>query len=160
MGTLAMGIAHEVGTPLGIIAGRADQILPRVSGDERSSRGIQAIIEQAERIRRVIRNFLDLARGGAPEFHTTDPAMVLEQARSLVEHRFAKAGVRVTTIAAPDLPRIRCDLPMLQQALSNLLLNACDACEKGGSVEVRVLADDERISFIVTDDGVGITPEA
>src|SRR5262249_42150235 len=79
---------------------------------------------------------------------------------SLVEHRFAKAGVRLTTIAAPDLPRLRCDLPMLQQALSNLLLNACDACDKGGSVEVFALSDDERISFIVTDDGVGITPEA
>lgn len=100
-----MGIAHEVSTPLGIIAGRAEQILPRVSGDDRSTRGMQAIIEQAERIRRVIRGFLDLARGGAPELRSAPPASVLREAQALVEHRFAKAGVSLSVTApAGDLP--------------------------------------------------------
>src|SRR3954463_13880688 len=61
----------------------------------------------------------------------------------------------------PDLPRIACDPKLFEQVLVNLLLNACDACAEGGQVElsVRSRVKGERMAFIVTDDGEGITPE-
>jgi len=159
LGTLAMGIAHEVSTPLGVIAGRAEQLLPRLEGDERAARAVRAILEQAERIRRVIRAFLDVVRGEAPALGATPPAAVLEGAVALVEHRLAAAGVALEKDVAPDLPSIRGDVPMLQQALVNLLLNACDACERGGRITARVASSGEQVVFTVTDDGRGITPE-
>src|SRR5262249_43462981 len=48
--TLASGVAHEVSTPLGVIVGRAEQVAPRVKDDERASRSVQVILEQADRI--------------------------------------------------------------------------------------------------------------
>jgi signal transduction histidine kinase len=76
-----------------------------------------------------------------------------------VQHRFAKADVRLVTDAPPDVREIRCDRALLEQAIVNLLLNACDACDPGGHVELAVRADGERVAFVVTDDGVGIQAE-
>lgn len=160
LGTLAMGIAHEVSTPLGVIAGRAEQLSARVSDDERASRAVRAILDQADRIRRTIRGFLDLVRGSTPELGDTPPSIVIDGAVALVEHRFAAAGVALTTRVPAGLPAIHGDVPMLQQALVNLLLNACDACDRGGHVEAEVWSDGERVTFSVVDDGAGITPEA
>jgi signal transduction histidine kinase len=159
MGTLAMGIAHEISTPLGIIAGRAEQLAPRVEGDERAARAVQAILEQGERIRRVIQGFLGLARGGAPALADAAPAAVVEAATALVEHRFGAAGVTLAADVPAELPSLHGDAPMLQQALVNLLLNACDACERGGHVTVRVRSDGDRLAFTVADDGRGISAE-
>lgn len=160
MGTFAMGIAHEVGTPLGVIAGRAEQLAARVDGDERSARAVRAILEQADRIRRTIRGFLDMARGERPDLRDTTPGAVLSGAMALVEHRFTAASVTLGADVPDGLPAIHGDVQMLQHALVNLLLNACDACSAGGHVETKIRADGERVAFTVVDDGAGITAEA
>lgn len=166
MAALATGIAHEVSTPLGVIVGRAEQLLPKVATDERATKGVRSIIEQGTRISRVIRGFLNLARGESPSLEHVNPGVVAEAARELVEHRFEKAGVRLNVTADPNLPDVACDPRLIEQVLINLLLNACDACDAcddgngGGVVELLVRADSERVGFVVVDDGVGITPEA
>ncbi len=159
LGALATGIAHEVSTPLGVIVGRAEQLLPRVASDERATRSVNVITEQAERITRIVRAFLRLARGGTPSLERMEPGALAQAALELVEHRFAKAHVTLATQLAPGLPRVACDPRLFEQVLVNLLLNACDACTEDGRVELSVQADGERVAFIVTDDGEGITPE-
>jgi len=160
MGALATGIAHEVSTPLGVIVGRAGQVLSKLSGDERSKRAVEVIVQQAERISDIIRGFLALARGDSPRMARVDPAALGKVALELVQHRFGKAGVHLTSISDPDLPKVGCEPRLMEQVLVNLLLNACDACEPGGNVDLRVVAEEQCVAFVVTDDGSGISPDA
>jgi two-component system NtrC family sensor kinase len=161
MGTFAMGVVHEVSTPLGVIVGRAEQLRARVGEDARGARAADAILGQVHRIQLVIRRFLDLARGGPPSLERTKPGEVIRAAAASVEHRFAKAGVELVVDADDGAGDILCDRALLEQALVNLLLNACDACvdaHGAGSVEIADRADADRVAFVVTDDGGGIDP--
>jgi signal transduction histidine kinase len=156
LGTLAMGIAHEVSTPLGIIAGRAEQLQDRMKGDERASKAVQIVLEQTERIRKTIRAFLDLVRNASPLLADVAPEAVLDGAIGLVRHRFEAANVILKRDVAPELRPVRCDLALLQQAVVNLLLNACDASPPGGIVRASAAADGEHVAFAVVDGGSGI----
>jgi signal transduction histidine kinase len=159
MGTFAMGVVHEVSTPLGVIVGRAEQLRARAGQDERSTNAAQSILTQVDRIYEVIRRFLDMARGGAPSLGRANPADLIRSAAKAVEHRFEKAYVSLSTDAPDETREILCDRALLEQALVNLLLNACDACPSGGHVRISTLSDAEKVAFVVTDDGVGITRE-
>ncbi len=157
MGTLALGITHELATPLGVITGRAEQLLGRLSSDERATRSLQAILDQAHHIGQIIRGFLGLVRGHSPPTEPMPPSEVVRGAVALVDHRFAKANVLLSVSVAEDLPLIRGDLRLLEHVLVNLLLNACDACEDQGQVEVLVTVQNGNILFSVMDNGVGIS---
>ncbi|MBK7861362.1 MAG: HAMP domain-containing histidine kinase [Archangiaceae bacterium] len=157
--TLASGVAHEVSTPLGVIVGRAEQLLPRVRDDERATRAVQAVLEQAERISQIVRGFLTLARDGTPTLERVSPASVVSGALGLVEHRFEKAGVQLSNAVQDDLPLIGGDRRLLEHALVNLLLNACDASPRAGRVSVSAAADREGVEIQVRDEGSGIDAE-
>ncbi|HEX3771175.1 MAG TPA: HAMP domain-containing sensor histidine kinase, partial [Polyangiaceae bacterium] len=167
MGTFAMGIAHEVATPLSVIVGRSEQLLGRLRDDERATRNAEVILGQADRIQQIIRRFLDMARGGPPALARADPSDVARSAKASVEHRFAKANVALASDLPADMPLIQCDRALLEQALVNLLLNACEAC--GGrederhlerhQVELSARADGDSVVFVVSDDGAGIARE-
>jgi two-component system NtrC family sensor kinase len=159
MGTFALGIAHELGTPLGVIVGRAEQLVAKVQGDERAVRSAQAILAQADRIGHIVRRFLDMARGGPPSLALVNPSSVGRAAVGAVEHRFARTNVALTTDIPASMPRIQCDADLLEQALVNLLLNACEACVEGGHVEIAARTDGAQVAFVVTDDGAGISAE-
>jgi two-component system NtrC family sensor kinase len=160
LGAIATGIAHQVSTPLGVIVGRAERLAPRVAEDERSSRAVSMIAEQAQRINAIVRGFLSLARGGTPSLEHVEPGRIARDAIELVEHRFEKAQVSLRGDIAEELPVIACDPRLFEQVIVNLLLNGCDACVAGGAVTLRVRADAAVVAFVVEDDGHGITEQA
>lgn len=160
LGAMAMGIAHQVATPLGVIVARAGRLTARVEGDEKARRAVAAIEEQAQRINEIIHAFLSLARGAKPPLENADAADIARAAVELVAHRFEKAGVEIRCAVEDELPKIACDPRLLEQAIVNLLLNGCDACKRKGKVVLSVRSEGGAVIFVVDDDGVGITAEA
>ncbi|HET9627181.1 MAG TPA: HAMP domain-containing sensor histidine kinase [Kofleriaceae bacterium] len=158
MAALGSGVAHELSTPLGVIVGRAEQLLARAGGDERTAKNAQKILDQADHIDRVVRGLLGLARGAPIALQEIDPGALVREAAELVDHRFARAHVQLVTAVGDGLPTVRCEPLLFKHALVNLLLNACDASPAGGTVRLDVIGSGAAVEFVVTDDGEGIAP--
>ena len=159
LAALSSGIAHEVATPLGTIMARIEQVLPANAHDPRASAALRVALEQVERIQTIIRGVLGLARGEMPPLVSARPENIVGAAIALSKHRFAEAGIAVALDAQAELPSVGCDPPMLEQALTNLLLNACDASSPGQTVRVAVRVDAATVSFVVDDEGAGVNAE-
>jgi hypothetical protein len=109
MAALGSGVAHELSTPLGVIVGRAEQLLARAAGDERLAKSAQAIIEQAEHVDRVVRGLLGLALGAPIALQEVAPRERAPVAggRGRAAERALRAAVVQARARQPPLERVR-----------------------------------------------------
>jgi two-component system NtrC family sensor kinase len=157
LAALASGIAHQVATPLGIIVARIEQVAPRLEHDPKAEAALSVVAEQVSRIQQVIRGVLSLSRGNRTTNVLARPDAILRSALEAVDHRLQQAGVRVEVdLGQSDGPELQCDPPLLEQALVNLILNACEASHDGDMIEVRVERDAGQLRFVILDNGEGI----
>lgn len=159
LAALSSGIAHQIATPLGTIVARVEQVVPAVSHLPKATTALNVVAEQVQRIQRIIHGVLDLARGNRPTLVKTRPEAILHATLSLVQHRIAEARVSAEVLVAEGVPGIACDPPMLEQALANLVLNACDASAPRTTIWIRLEQHDGNVVFVVEDEGEGISPE-
>lgn len=159
LAALSTGIAHELGTPLGVIVGRVEQALGSVGEDDRVTKPLGIVLEQVSRIQAIVRGCLALARGDAPHLVRSSPGSIAKHAVELVRHRFNDADVGLTWDVDAELPSIACEPSLFEQALVNVLLNACQATPPGGAVRLHVSTLGTRVLFVVDDDGAGIADD-
>jgi len=119
----------------------------------------KTIVEQTDKIRGIIKSFLALARGESPERSRVAPGELLASAKAMVEHRFEAAEVALEIAVPKDVPMVFGEPRLLEQALVNLLLNACDASRAGQQVRALVKTEAGRVCFCVEDDGAGISAD-
>ena len=135
MGTFAMGIAHEVATPLGVIVGRAEQLLGR--GARATS--AQPAARRRSSSRRIASStssgdsstWLGAARRRSSA--SIPPSIVARGGRRGRAPVRARPGSRWPPTSRPTMPTVQCDRDLLEQAIVNLLLNACEACDRRGA---------------------------
>jgi two-component system sensor histidine kinase HydH len=159
-GEMAAGIAHEVRTPLGIMRSSA-QMLARSAPPEHPEFGelVQMIVEEVDRLDRVVAGLLEVARPHAPLIESTRLAPVLARALDFVDSQAREKGVRIERAITANGAPARCDPDQIYQVALNLVVNALQALGTGGTLTVRTLpARAGRVGFEVSDDGPGIPP--
>ena len=159
LGRISSGLAHELGTPLNVVSGRAKMI---GSGDlkpEEVADSARIVREQAERMTGIIRQLLDFARrpGGKPQLQQLAP--LAAGIVRMLEPTARGARVELAFTADEDLPQVVVDRNQLEQVLLNLTMNAIQAQPDGGQVRIRVGRQEEDLVITVADDGEGIEPE-
>ncbi len=173
IGQIAAEIAHEVGTPLNVIAGRARSLGKKAGDAEAVEKNAQIIAEQTARITRIIQRLLDFTRRTVGPSETTAVSMneVALSIMEFLENKFAASRIRSVLQRADALPRVRGEPDRLQQVLLNLVLNAIEAMPGGGTLRVETSvvhrrrpglereAEQRYVVVSVTDSGPGVPAE-
>ncbi len=161
LGKVSSELAHEIGTPLNIIAGRAEYLQSRMDPDDPRARDLQIITAQIERITETVKRVLAFARSPEPQRQPVSLGEVVRKVVDFLRREVAAQGVRLE-VTVDDAPKAFVDPDQIQQVLVNVLMNARDATPRGGSIRVEALADPADAAWAVitvADTGTGIPPE-
>lgn len=164
IGTLASGLAHEIGTPMAVIRGRAEHLLHGQPEPAKIGEGLQIIISQIDRVSRIVRMLLDYAREHESLQVNCDVRSVIDHALGLMEAEAKRRGITIKMDLGDEAILTECDADQLQQVFINLTMNALDAMTpEAGTLEVQARLEKEdgaapvaKITFLDSGPGVAL----
>jgi signal transduction histidine kinase len=159
IGQMAAGIAHELNTPLTYIMGNVELLLQQADIPESQKEMLKSVARGGERIKALAQSLLAFSRPAHEEMMPVDPNEVVGRSLELCHYQILKGGVRLRKDLAGDLPRVRAVSNQLEMALINLVVNAIQAMESGGTLTVASRCDGDRVEIAVSDTGTGIPEE-
>jgi len=159
LGELAAGLAHEIRNPLAGIAG----VIEIVGRDLPSSSPARAVVkdvrQEIAQINRILTDLLQTARPHKPEIRSGNLNTTVEHAVMLARQQALSKPITIELKKDPSLPEIEHDSDQIHQVLLNLLLNAIQAIEGAGTINVELSRHDDSAAIMVSDTGRGIPPE-
>jgi two-component system, NtrC family, sensor kinase len=157
-GLLAAGIAHEVGNPLTSISSIV-QILQRRDYDEYTRAKLALVSGQLQRIQTTLRELVEFSRPASTERSHVALGDILDEALNIAKYYKRTRGRIAPPAFPPDLPPLYAVRDQLVQVFLNLILNAIDATDRTGTVELAVERGPGGVTVTVRDDGCGIAAE-
>jgi len=167
LGQLASGVAHEIGTPLNVMSGNAQYLLRKLGREDPARAALQQIVRQAERITEMVQQLLDFARPTEARRVPFALGEVITQTLEMVSPMLRRVQVNVDV--DPETPPVLGDPRLLEHAILNLIVNACQAMPEGGRLSLvvgieapetaRGVADAAHVCCMVADTGCGIASE-
>ncbi|HYA02794.1 MAG TPA: ATP-binding protein [Syntrophobacteria bacterium] len=161
LGELAAGVAHEIRNPLSSIRGLAHFLRRALTERPQEMAYAEIMVKEVDRINRVVTDLLTIARPQEPDLAPADLQELLDHTVHLVQADVDRRGVEIHLTIARGLPEVVVDENQITQALLNLVLNALQAVETGGTIEVGASVEDldSRLHLWVEDNGPGVPPE-
>jgi signal transduction histidine kinase len=158
VGRLAAGVAHELGSPLSVIDGKAQRVLRSETLDDGTRKGLLQIRSQVQRLSEIVRQLLDFGRAAGRPARRMPAEVLAHSAAAAVADELASLDVALKLEASPEPLFCQVDPPRFEQALTNLLRNAAQA-SPGGQVLLRWWREGDELLFQVEDDGPGVAEE-
>ncbi len=159
-GTLASGMAHEIGTPMNVILGRAEQLM-RKTQEGATKKSLEVIVAQVERITKIMNQLLTFARRKPIERRRVNLGQTLDDCLEVLQERIRRTRVRVEsryeTLLHPV--SVHADPDQMSQVFLNLFINAIHAMPDGGTLRISLEQVNSHVKATVADTGHGIPKE-
>jgi signal transduction histidine kinase len=179
LGRLMAGVAHEVKNPLNAMTIHLELLKQKLAAVQEPvavsagsgvslptgrpvdlSKHVNIIGDEIKRLDEVVVGFLKFARPDELRLQPVDLASVVSEVISMTAPEAERRGISIKSDCPPSVPEINADPGMLQQALLNLALNACQAMPSGGTLRISCRpAPRRQVEVTIVDTGVGIPPE-
>lgn len=161
VGKLAAGMAHSIRNPFTSVKMRLFSLNRALKFTDTQKEDFDVISEEIRRIDTIIQNFLEFSRPPKLTIQSVNPSVIVDQTIQLLEHRLKAYDVGVTIERGQTLPEIDADPEQLKEVFVNLIVNACEAMDRGGAIVIReqdtMDPSNARIAVIrVMDGGPGI----
>ena len=159
LGRVTAGVAHEVKNPLNSMRVWLEVLKGNLPADAETQQAAKMLDSEIDRLDRVVKTFLEFSRPVELECEEVDLPKLLEDVLASAGPAINRARVELQTEIPPSFPTVELDQRLIEQAILNLVLNACQVMNPGGRlfVSLRRVADNAEIR--VADTGPGIAPE-
>ena len=167
IGMLAAGVAHEINNPLTSVAGYAEALLRRfrdeqgLVDDPRLSdfkKYLEVIIRESYRCKGIIDSLLSFSRKSEGSIGLVDINQILTEVLELVRHKARNEKIEIRESLKPQLSMVRGDATGLRQVFMNLTMNALQAIDGPGTIDISTFEQDRLVIATVRDSGCGIAP--
>ncbi len=159
LGKLSQGVAHEVRNPVAIIGGFVHRLEKRLPNDDPSQATLGIINSQVSKLEQMVREIEAFTKLGEPVLKATRIPALIEQVLAAHAGHIRSAHIKVHTVLPSVFPPVPADPELVSLALGNLVTNAMEAMPKGGTLEITLAAEPNRVLLSVKDTGVGISSE-
>lgn len=159
MGTLAAGVAHEINNPLGIILGFSDILIEKARPDSEEHAHLKTIEKQALNAKKVVENLLRFARYSEHKEELLDVNSSIETILSVVKNTLFLNKISLEQSLQKDLPSIKADAGELEQVFLNIINNAIQAMNEGGTLTIQTMIQNSHVEIRLSDTGEGIAKE-
>jgi len=156
IGSLAAGVAHEIRNPLSSIKGFAVYLKEKLSGNIEDKKTAEVMIQEVERLNRVISQLIEFARSLELKKERTRFSDLVRHTVKLIDAEARKNKITIDMEIDNDAPLIEVDPDKIKQVLLNIFLNSLAAMKKGGKLVIMLLPGKSYLSVIISDTGMGI----
>lgn len=159
LGHMAAGLAQEMNDPVNTILGHVRLLESKLAGEDQTRISLEAIERETLRCQSTMKNLLDFAKRTPPDTQPVDMNELLEAAWRTVDDDLPVHSIETQRGFDPHLPLIQVDRKQMEQALVQLIRNACDAIHLGGTLRLITRSVGSEVQTIVSDTGSGLSPE-
>lgn len=155
---LTAGIAHELNTPLGNILGYAE-LLQKSEIDGLKRNDIQKIISSAKNAREIVKRLMYFSCEMPQQFSLSNINELIQENLGFLQKQILDNEIKINLKLNDSVPLIRLDALQFSQVLFNLILNAIDATQLGGTIELTTSVEENKVVMKIKDNGKGISEE-